>query len=62
MAIKYHLPGWSMPTRRFGAGMRRAPQRVIWAGRQRRARRQESLGENRAWSRLPHSFGHDARP
>jgi hypothetical protein len=31
MAIKYHLPGWSMPTRRFGAGMRRAPQRVIWA-------------------------------
>jgi hypothetical protein len=23
-------------------------------------RREESLGENRAW--LPHSFGHDARP
>jgi hypothetical protein len=41
--------------------MRRPPQRVI-AGCQRRARRQETLGENRAWSWLPHSFGHDAPP
>src|ERR1700730_8164765 len=37
-------------------GIRRAPQRVTWAGRQRLARRQESLGKDRAWSWLPHSF------
>jgi hypothetical protein len=43
-------------------GTRRAPQQVIWAGRQRRARRQESLGESRTWSWLPHSFGHDTPP